>query len=107
MHNPALPAHLQGRAEKMIGVHKACHDANFTGSCATYSEPHGECHNYPYKHWKKYTSILPLPGQFCYFYEEGDCYGSKVELRFPGSNNLRGDRFDNKVKSWKCWKIGG
>jgi hypothetical protein len=52
---PHLPAHLQARAkeEKGLGVHLACHDANFTGTCNVYHEPHGECHNYEAKNWDK------------------------------------------------------
>jgi hypothetical protein len=105
---PLIPAetdHLFRRAKTgpNLGGHLACHDANFTGACAYYVEPRGECHYYLFKHWDKYTSIGPDKGQFCYFYERGDCYGDGIQLEWPGTRNLRGRRFDNRVKSWKCW----
>ncbi|KAH7122279.1 hypothetical protein B0J11DRAFT_334728 [Dendryphion nanum] len=89
------------------GGHLACADADFQGDCHYYYEPPSGCHNYEFERWDKWTAIKPNKGQYCYFFEEADCYGSKVELRWPGTNNLRGKKFDNRIKSWNCWTING
>ncbi|KAF2273319.1 uncharacterized protein EI97DRAFT_161086 [Westerdykella ornata] len=103
----SLPVPLFPREEKkgpQWGGHFACHDANFTGACHYYVEKRGACHEYEKENWEKYTSIGPDKGQWCYFYEGEQCLGDHVELRHPGSRNLRRKRFDNRVKSWNCWK---
>ncbi|KAF2659466.1 hypothetical protein K491DRAFT_196906 [Lophiostoma macrostomum CBS 122681] len=85
------------------GRHMACADANFTGSCAVYNEPLNGCNNYPSEMYDKYTAIQPSPGQTCWFFEAEQCLGDHIKLEYPGTSNLRGLRWDNRIKSWNCW----
>ena len=92
----------------VTGGHTACTDSNFGGECKFFEDlPDTGCHNYPVVFHDKWSTIRPNPGQFCHFHDMVDCYGSTLRLEWPGSENLRGKRFDNRVKSWQCWKKDG
>ncbi|KAF2749247.1 hypothetical protein M011DRAFT_525151 [Sporormia fimetaria CBS 119925] len=88
------------------GGHYACSESNFTGHCQYYVAKFGECHNYEHAQWKRWTSLSPNEGIYCWFFNNGDCFGKHLELKHPGTRNLRGLRFDNMAVSWKCWKLG-
>ena len=36
------------------------------------------------------------------FFDGDDCQGKADWIRHPGTKNMRGRRFDNKVRSWRC-----
>ena len=95
------------------GGHLACSDANFTGACQHYQEPVDKCITYTDRAdistaagGSKITSVGPDRGQTCYFFDHEMCTGNFMELGYPGSSNLRGLRFDNVIRSWKCYLPG-
>lgn len=51
---------------------------------------------------KQVSSVSMEEGQTCLVFDMPDCYGSDDWLRSPGSQNLRGRRFDNRIVSWRC-----
>jgi hypothetical protein len=51
---------------------------------------------------KALTSIRPDKKQMCVFYSDVNCNGDTDWIRWPGSANMRGRRFDNKAASWNC-----
>jgi hypothetical protein len=79
-----------------------CTDANWGGSCQYIHALTHNCYNFVDPLLKSLTSIRPDKNQMCVFYSGVDCVGDTDWIRWPGSGNMRGRRFDNKVASWNC-----
>jgi hypothetical protein len=79
-----------------------CTDANFGGNCQYLHDLTYQCHNLPAELNKQVTSLRPDKGQLCMFYEGTECGGRADWIRWPGTTNMRGRRFDNSVSSWQC-----
>ncbi|KAF2017087.1 hypothetical protein BU24DRAFT_407160 [Aaosphaeria arxii CBS 175.79] len=102
---PLLFPLLLTPASALIGEHYACNDSLYGGPCETFATRLGVCANYPPGFSDKITSIKISKGQFCNFYDKLDCYGTALRVDHPGTANLRGKRFDNRARSWKCWEL--
>ncbi|KAF2865340.1 hypothetical protein BDV95DRAFT_586739 [Massariosphaeria phaeospora] len=87
-----------------MGRWKGCDNANFTGMCQDFRDSLIECHDLPVELKDRMTSVAVVSGQYCWFFEGNKCLGTKLEVKPPGTLNLRGRRFDNAIRSWKCWK---
>jgi hypothetical protein len=61
-----------------------------------------DCHEFKDDYFGSISAFRPDKGQVCYLYTESKCGGDFDSLVFPGSSNMRGRRFDNRAKSWKC-----
>jgi len=80
-----------------------CNDSNFGGKCVYFTTTYPRiCYPLPADMAGKISSIRPDKNQVCRFYEGENCGGQADWLRHPGTKNMRGRRFDNKVKSFKC-----
>ncbi|KAF1999104.1 hypothetical protein P154DRAFT_577257 [Amniculicola lignicola CBS 123094] len=104
----ALPNALP--SDPAPGAFFSCIDSLYEGDCKYHSPPPEtrlrHCHNFDRGAWNKISSINPDPGAYCWFFTGEECLGDHLELRWPGSSNLRGLRWDNAVRSWKCWAEG-
>ncbi|KAF1916799.1 hypothetical protein BDU57DRAFT_418557, partial [Ampelomyces quisqualis] len=79
-----------------------CTDINFSGTCSYFHALTYNCYNFDAPFRRQISSIRPDKNQVCIFYENEDCGGSDDWVRWPGSANMRGRRFDNRAASWRC-----
>ncbi|KAF2830095.1 hypothetical protein CC86DRAFT_436180 [Ophiobolus disseminans] len=82
-----------------------CNNINFDhehGKCVYFREVTNKCFNLPSDMAGQISSIRPDKGQLCRFFENTDCGGKADWIRWPGTKNMRGRRFDNRVRSWNC-----
>jgi hypothetical protein len=79
-----------------------CTDTQFTGDCSYFHAVTYQCYNLLPQYRKKLSSIRPDKNQLCIFFAEDNCNGAVDWMRWPGSGNMRGRRFDNEAASWQC-----
>ncbi|KAH7392749.1 hypothetical protein BKA66DRAFT_21375 [Pyrenochaeta sp. MPI-SDFR-AT-0127] len=103
---PAPPPEPSPEPESSPGDIFVCTDTAFRGTCEYFHNVTYQCHNLPANLQKQLSSIRPDKGQLCIFYDDQDCFGAAHWMRWPGSGNMRGRRFDNKVVSWRCTEDG-
>jgi hypothetical protein len=98
--SPPTPTPI--RPESTPGDIFVCTDADFTGTCEYFHNLTYECYNLDDRFRRQLTSIRPDKNQLCLFFDEDNCAGNADWIRWPGSGNMRGRRFDNRAASWKC-----
>jgi hypothetical protein len=98
---PAPPAASQA-PESSPGDIFVCTDSDFKGVCEYMHSVTYVCNNFGDKYAGLLSSIRPDKGQLCLFYDKKDCFGDADWIRWPGSSNMRGRRFDDRAQSWKC-----
>ncbi|KAH7398928.1 hypothetical protein DE146DRAFT_782733 [Phaeosphaeria sp. MPI-PUGE-AT-0046c] len=90
------------KLESIPGDLYVCTDSQFGGECEYFHALTYNCYNLAPKFRHALTSIRPDKNQMCQFYAEDNCVGDSDWMRWPGSGNMRGRRFDNRVASWTC-----
>ncbi|KAI8934634.1 hypothetical protein NX059_008327 [Plenodomus lindquistii] len=99
---PAKPAPPKTGVDIGIGDIYVCQSKDFGGVCRLLKSVVNKCENLPYDLTGTLTSIKPYKNQMCRFFSQDNCYGDSDWMRWPGSKNMRGRRFDNKARSWQC-----
>lgn len=89
-------------SESTPGDLYVCTDTQFGGDCEYFHALTYNCYNLADKFKHKLTSIRPDKNQMCQFYDSDNCVGDSDWIRWPGSGNMRGRRFDNRAASWTC-----
>ncbi|KAF2741094.1 hypothetical protein EJ04DRAFT_592753 [Polyplosphaeria fusca] len=80
----------------------SCIDSEFKGECKQHSSALATCNNLDVGAYDQISAIRVDKYITCSFYEDEQCLGDHLELEAPGSENLRGKRWDNRIKSWNC-----
>ncbi|KAF2848884.1 hypothetical protein T440DRAFT_509254 [Plenodomus tracheiphilus IPT5] len=94
--------HLPAPIDSAPGKIYICDSKNFAGTCKVFTSALNKCTNLPHDFQNVATSIKPDKGQTCRFYDREDCFGTGEWIRWPGSGNMRGRRWDNRARSWVC-----